>query len=115
MKKINCLLVALLFCYSAVAMSQPTITFFPNNGTTLTAAEVNTILAANELTKESKFHAVGGIGIDTIGDYAFEGCFGLLSANFSNVVSIGKSAFIRCTNLSQVIFPNATIIRNEAF
>jgi hypothetical protein len=55
--------------------------------------------------------------LETIGDSAFIGCYGLASVQFgTNLVSIGNFAFQYCTNLTSVILDSAiTNIGNYTF
>ena len=56
-------------------------------------------------------------GITKIGDYLFQGCYGLTSVTIpQDVTSIGKYAFEDCSNLSSVIIPQSiTNIGRKAF
>lgn len=52
--------------------------------------------------------------IETIGDYAFHGCTGLRSVNFSsNLKSIGRSAFELCKSLESITLPNSLKVIGE--
>jgi len=42
--KIFLFLIAILFCYSVSTLAQPTITFIPSDGTTLTEEDVDNTL-----------------------------------------------------------------------
>ena len=54
----------------------------------------------------AKFTEVSfGVGVDKIGNYAFQDCVNLQSVNFDNMVTtIGNYAFYGCTNLQSVDF-----------
>lgn len=56
-------------------------------------------------------------GLETIGESAFEGCTALTNINFpQSLKSIGESAFNNCTGLTQVEFPQSlSEIRYGAF
>ena len=56
-------------------------------------------------------------GITKIGDYLFQGCYGLTSVTIpQDVTSIGKYAFEGCSNLSSVMIPQSiTNIGRKAF
>ena len=56
-------------------------------------------------------------GVKSIGESAFDGCYGLTSVTFSgSVTSIGKKAFSYCRDLKSVTIPNSVkTIGNEAF
>ena len=51
----------------------------------------------------------------SIGDYAFKGCSALTTADFSAVTSIGTSAFRSCSKLTTVDFSAVTSIGESAF
>jgi len=136
MKQPILLFLAILLCYSAVAVAQPTITFSPSSGNTLTYEDVNNIIAANGLNKESEFYAVienaAAIGayaflahinllsvdlgsVIFIHDYAFGSCSTLTTISSDNVIEIREQAFFHCTNLEYADFPNATTLGRSAF
>ena len=56
-------------------------------------------------------------GLESIQEFAFEGCYGLTSIEISNsVTSIRGSAFRNCSGLTSVTIPNSvTSIGNHAF
>ncbi|MBQ0119346.1 MAG: leucine-rich repeat protein [Bacteroidales bacterium] len=56
-------------------------------------------------------------GVETIEDYAFDGCSGLTSVTIpSSVTTIGNHAFDGCSGLTSVTIPNSvTTIGNSAF
>ena len=81
-KTILHLTIAILLCYSVSVSAQPTITFYPSDGTTLTRQDVDNTLEAHGLTRESEFHAVSDVvEIDGV----FYDCIGLLSIYLPNV------------------------------
>jgi len=85
--KIKFLIIALLFCCSAVTIqAQPTITFFPVNGTTLTYAMVSNSLDNLGLTRASQFHAICSNTV--VIDFAFHECTGLLSIDLGETERI---------------------------
>lgn len=51
----------------------------------------------------------------SIGDYVFNGCESLTTANIPLVTSIGNNAFNGCKNLTTADFPLVTSIGNNAF
>lgn len=51
----------------------------------------------------------------SIGNHAFEGCFGLKTANCPEATSTGQYAFSYCSNLESVNFPKLTIVGDRAF
>ena len=67
--------VLLLLAVATTLNAQPTITFTPSDGTTLTYVDVDSTLAANGLTRDSEFHAVSNAEI--VGANAFYRCAGL--------------------------------------
>ena len=79
-------LLAIILCYSADATAQPTITFTPSAGTTLSYDDVSKVLATNELTRDSNFHAIIE-NATVIGANAFVGC-GLLTVDLGDVIAI---------------------------
>ena len=55
-------------------------------------------------------------GLETIGDYAFEGCTKLSHLQLDKVETLGIYAFNKCTDLGNVEFgPNLVLIKNSAF
>ena len=84
-------LLAMIFCCSADATAQPTITFTPSAGTTLTYDDVSKVLAANELTRDSTFHAIIE-NATVVGGSAFAGS-GLLTVDLGDVITIRSFAF----------------------
>lgn len=44
--------------------------------------------------------------LESIGDWAFDGCTGLVTASIPSCVSIGRGAFFECANLTSVSLPN---------
>ena len=118
------LIIAIILCYNYSAKAQPTITFYPSDGKTITQTDVNNTLEANGLTRESEFHAIIEVATvieDYKGDYnpykanVFWLCLNLLSVSSSSVDTIGSGAFWNCTNLNSVDFPNATYIGDHVF
>ena len=105
-------LIAILLCYSAVTYAQPTITFSPSSGNTLTKEDVDSILAANGLDRESEFYATIGSDVTTIDNRTFRECRYLLSVEGPNVTNIGDSAFMYCFSLATADFPNVSVIGN---
>ena len=57
------------------------------------------------------------VSVTSIGEFAFEGCFGLTSVTIpASVTSIGEFAFARCSGLTSVIIPaSVTSIGRYAF
>jgi len=115
---IKLFLIAILFCYSAVAIAQPTITFTPSSGTTLTREDVLNSLAANGLGPNNIFNVTvtfSGSPFVTsfIGDSAFSK-MGVSICNILAPVEIGRFAFAGCINLSH-ISALATTIGDSAF
>ena len=53
--------------------------------------------------------------LTVIGNNAFAGCTGLVSANLPNIKTVGNNAFSGCTNLVSVQLPNASSISDNAF
>jgi hypothetical protein len=53
--------------------------------------------------------------VEKVGEYAFQGCANLTTADFPVATSIGEYAFHSCTNLTTADFPVATSIGNRAF
>ena len=53
--------------------------------------------------------------ITTIGSYAFVYCTRLTSVNFPNCTRISSNAFYRCSHLTSISFPKCTSIGGEAF
>lgn len=53
--------------------------------------------------------------VTTIGAYAFIQCSNLTAVSFPNVTTIGSCAFSSCINLSTVSFPSASTISASAF
>jgi hypothetical protein len=53
--------------------------------------------------------------LTVIGNNAFAGCKGLVSANLPNIKTVGNNAFSGCTNLVSVQLPNAGSISDSAF
>jgi len=116
-----------LLC-AANIKAQPTITFSPRSGTTLTRADVDTTLALHGLTRNSEFHAVivgatvmaDGTFITsgtttTVSNGVFQQTRNLLSVSSSTVLKIGIGAFTQCDRLATVSIPNATWIDIGAF
>jgi len=99
MKKLQIILtIAAIFCFTNKATAQPTITFYPSNGTTLTRADVDATLEANGLTRDSEFHAVIEEateidGAETYEDGVFYMCGFLLSVSSVSVLIVGDYAF----------------------
>jgi len=79
-------LLAIILCYPVVATAQPTIIFTPGAGTTLTYDDVSKVLVANELTRDSNFHAIIE-NATVIGANAFAGS-GLLTVDLGDVIAI---------------------------
>jgi len=105
-------LIAISFCYTTTA--QPTITFYPSDGTTLTRQDVDNTLAAHGLTRDSEFHAVIEEATE-IGSFAFISIKNLISAKSSSVIIIRVNAFMNCNNLVTVNFPVAEILEPNSF
>ena len=61
--------------------------------------------------------SVNGCSVTSIGDYAFDNCFGLASITIPNsVTSIGFGAFIDCSGLTSITIPNSVfVIADRAF
>jgi len=116
MKNAKHFLVALwlIMMTTTITNAQPTITFYPSNGTTLTRADVDATLEAHGLTRECEFHAIieNTVFIDF---FAFNVCKNLLSVSSFSVEIIGKNSFRACINLSSIDFPNVTTIHSSAF
>ena len=104
----------LIMMTTTITNAQPTITFYPSNGTTLTRADVDATLEAHGLTRECEFHAIieNTVFIDF---FAFNVCKNLLSVSSFSVEIIGKNSFRACINLSSIDFPNVTTIHSSAF
>jgi len=71
--------------------------FFANSGSNSFTAGP-TVATSNIPDKETAYLPLA----ETIGASAFEGCTGLVQADFKNVVSVGNSAFKDCTGLSGI-------------
>lgn len=54
------------------------------------------------------------VNISKIRDYAFAGCYSLVSVNFPKCSSVGRSAFYNC-NLNSAYLPECKIINDHAF
>ena len=109
------ILIITIICLMSVfsLFAQPTITFIPSDGVTLTRADVDSTLEANGLTRESEFHAVSDA--EKIGTSAFMNCYNLEMINFSVSKLIGGNAFYRCESLIDANFPAVRLIDNSAF
>ncbi len=68
--------------------------------------------ATEGLFNGAKFSTVTlGIGVTTIGDYAFAGCSAINTINWgSNIENLGVSAFSGCSSLLEVVLPDSTTI-----
>ena len=86
------LFIAILFYCSAVAWSQPTITFTPSSGTIISYDDVTKTLASNGITRDSAFNAIIE-NATTIGVNAFVGC-NLLTIDLGDVITIQPLAFV---------------------
>ena len=122
MKPTNLFLISyFLFLISFSAIAQPTITFTPSEGTTLTRSDVDDILAANGLDRESEFHAIIenttliAPGDDNSGTGVFQNCKYLLSVDLTDVKTIETAAFYGCDRLTSAIGPNVTDIGGRSF
>ncbi len=68
-----------------------------------------------ELSKDTIQEGGVTYKVTSIGDDAFLDCSSLTSVSFPNVISIGKFAFYDCIRLTSVSFPNVTSIEDYAF
>ena len=53
--------------------------------------------------------------VTSIGNYAFQSCSALTTADFPAATSIGNDAFTSCRKMTKADFPAATSIGNSAF
>ncbi|MBQ8037919.1 MAG: leucine-rich repeat domain-containing protein, partial [Proteobacteria bacterium] len=53
--------------------------------------------------------------LTAIGNGAFDGCTGLVSADLTHIKTVGNHAFSGCTSLVSVRLPNASSISDNAF
>lgn len=58
---------------------------------------------------------IEGVAVTAIGNWAFNGCFELVSISMPSVTSIGEEAFYECWELKSVSMPRVTEIGEAAF
>ena len=122
MKKTKIFTLLFVFMLSINVYAQPTITFTPSSGATLTRADVTNILATNGLTRDDAFHAVitNADSIANVLTYltpsgVFQDCIGLLSVSSTTLIVVGERGFEDCSALTTIDFPNLTTVRFNAF
>ena len=88
-----------------------------NDGKELEVARVVSLEDKNLVIPDEVTYMNRTRKVTSIGDYAFEFCYGLTSVTIPNsVTSIGYSAFYNCFGLTSVTIPNSvTSIGDEAF
>jgi len=88
-------------------MNSYCIPFTPiNGGNVLTGQDVDAVLFAKRLTRNSSFVAIVIDGVTNIAGSAFRRCINLRSIELSeDLVNIGEGAFFYCGNLQSIELP----------
>lgn len=119
MKKIILIIIMLItnlnFLYSQDVKK---IIFKPSVGSTLTRNDVEKILYANGVDRDTRFECVIDSSVEEIGEYAFDCCNKLEAIEFSSnsqLKKIGEGAF-RNSNITKIVIPSSVEeIERDAF